>query len=105
MNVSASDFDCPLMVSAGRLGRVKDAFDKRDTFRRHHAGAAFRRAGDVDVAKGRAIMEAIAAEIHAAPSHLAGRLYPLAMAASVTLEKMEARRAALLAEIDTARAA
>jgi hypothetical protein len=101
----SSDFDCPFMLSAGRLGRPKDAFDKLDTLRRHNARRALEAARLPDLGAARATMAQITAAIHAAPSHLAPRLYPLAMQAAVTLEAIEARRASLYAAIDAERGA
>jgi hypothetical protein len=103
--VVSADFDNPLMVSAGRLGRAKDAFDKRDVARRSQAVRALRDAGLPDLALARGVMQVIVAEVHAAPEHLASKLYPLAMLASVTFAKIESSRAALYGAIDKSRAA
>jgi hypothetical protein len=104
MNITA-DFDCPLMRSAGRLGRPKDGIDKRDALRLVTARQALTEAGDIDIAKARGIMAAIAAEVAAAPSHLAREVYPLAMQADAMLRRMIAARDTMFARIDQARAA
>ena len=105
MNICQSDLDCPLMLSAGRLGRSKDAFDKRDTLRRHAATVALKSSPVADLAAARAALSAIVAEVHNAPSHLAFQVYPLAMQAAALFESMIEARAALYARIDQARAA
>lgn len=101
----SSDLDCPVMVSAGRLGRPKDAFDKLDTLRRHNARRAFEAARLPDLGAACATMAQITAAIHSAPSHLAPRLYPLAMQAAATLDMIEAARGRLYAVIDAQRGA
>lgn len=105
MNISATDLDSAVMVSAGRLGRPRDVYDKRAAFRLHFARRAHKAAELGDLAAARATLAAIVAEVHAAPSHLAGELYPLAMQAAAQFEALAMRRAALYAAIDQAGAA
>lgn len=93
------------MRAAGRLGRRKDAFDKRDTFRRHQSAKLMRGAPPADIAAARGALRQMVDAVHGAPSHLAPRLFPLVMQAETILARMVAERDALHAAIDKARAA
>lgn len=92
------------MKSAGRLGRAKDAFDKRDTWRRYQAEKISRECQLVDIATARGNLRAMVEAVHAAPSHLAPRLYPLIMQAEALYTRIAADRAAMFARIDQASA-
>ena len=99
------NFGCPLMRAAGRLGRRKDAFDKRDTFRRFQSSKLLSGSAVGDIAAARGALRQMVQAVHGAPSHLAPRLFPLVMQAETILARMVAERDALHAAIDRARAA
>lgn len=92
------------MISAGRLGRAKDAFDKRDTLRRYQAAKIAREAAPADLATARGNLRAMVEAVHAAPSHLAPKLFPLIMQAESLYLRLCAERAAMFARIDQVRA-